>query len=212
MKKHLSEILKTKIKEEELNQLVEEISELKEIDTLQAIEDKLISVKDKKNRWKYFSALLNICQAKDLFVDEYINFTKWVNSLDEKMGLKRSTLIREKSAGEHWLFLEGINSPEDILACPVNDSGVLTGHKSVILNIEKGKISVDASEMEEIRVKLLKGDVLRSEIDALGKKKDSNTAKIKTKLKELKVLLKTVKSKEIEGLVSQMEEELKKIK
>lgn len=172
---------------------------------LKEIEKEIIKVKDQKNNWKRISFLLNYCQTNSLFKEEFEKYTHWIESLNPKMGLNRSSLIRIKSAGQFWLELNGFTDDSKIEECEVEDSRIFTDYKTLLNKVEKGIISVEESSLKKIKSKILNSKVSRNEITQILNS-DNEESEIKANILKLKSL--SNGNKKVEALLKELEREM----
>jgi hypothetical protein len=172
---------------------------------LSTIEKELKKVKDQKNNWKRISYLLNYCQQTKAFNSEYEKYTHWIESLNPKMGLNRSTLIRIKSAGEFWIQLTGKRNLNAIEDCQIEDSRIFTDYKTLLNKVEKGILSISSQKLTAIKNKILSEKVSRGEITDLLNDK-SETREIKDNILKLKKFGKN--NERVQELLRELEEEL----
>ena len=172
---------------------------------LSTIEKELEKVKDQKNNWRRVSYLLNYCQQTKAFTSEYEKYTHWIESLNPKMGLNRSTLIRIKSAGEFWIQLTGKRNISAIEYCQIEDSRIFTDYKTLLNKVEKGILPISSQKLTAIKNKILSEKVSRGEITELLNNK-SETREIKDNIFKLKKFGKN--NERVQELLRELEEEL----
>jgi hypothetical protein len=156
---------------------------------LKTIEIEINKVKDQKNNWRKISYLLNLCQETEAFKSDYPLFIRWVESLNDKMGLKKSSLIRVKSAGQTWLQLMGKTDLSQIENCPTDDSRIFTDYKTLVNKVSKGELPYTTQKMTGVRNQVINNNITRSDIAELLNNV-SEDAEIKNKIIELKKLSK----------------------
>lgn len=172
---------------------------------LKQIENEIKKVKDQKNNWKRISYLLNYCQYNEVYSSEFDKYTHWVESLNPKLGLNRSSLIRVKSAGEFFLELKGSTNLSEIEKCSIEDSRVFTDYKTLLNKVDKGVLVITPQKLQGLKSKILSESIKRSDVTDLLTERTQDD-EIKDNILKLKKLGKN--NKKAQKLLKELEEEL----